>query len=133
MEAVQLKPTTQILSLRDSEKRTLSLEKSHYLISTLNHFYTIPIHDIIYIQAAGNYSTVYLKDGRNILTSKTLKYHADRLPKTSFLRTHQSYLINRQYINSVLRKNNLIQLKEGTQIPISRSNKSIIKELFKNQ
>jgi two-component system LytT family response regulator len=133
MEAVYTQNKGRILRLQNGQQNSLKLVRKHLTISTSQQVYAIPIQEITYIRAYSNYSTVYLENGSKILTSKTLKYHADRLPVAKFIRTHQSYLVNKAYIKSIIRSDQLLHLKNNIQIPISRSKKSLINQLFKNQ
>lgn len=60
---------------------------------------------IIMIQSSSNYSTIYLTDGSNILTSKTLKYWASKVEANhNFLRIHNSFLINQKHVLSFDKK-----------------------------
>ena len=53
----------------------------------------IRIRDIAFIQAAGNYTEVHLRDGDMVLTSSTLSSWAERLPGDYFVRIHRSSLV----------------------------------------
>ena len=61
----------------------------------------LKFQDIVYCQAAGNYTTIYMADGRSILSAKCLKGIIEQLPRTQFIRIHQSYLINLSCIEAV--------------------------------
>lgn len=78
--------------------------------------------DIIYCQAEGNYCRINL-DNKSILLSKTLKRIEHLLPDKTFIRCHQSFLVNKKYIRSVSNKNFMkIKCRNNIQkIPISRS------------
>ena len=51
-------------------------------------------NDILYIQAAGSYSTVYTSKGERLVVSKNLKALEQLLDDTDFCRVHNSYLVN---------------------------------------
>lgn len=66
----------------------------------------ICVNEIILIKAAGNYSYIILDNHQSILTSKTIKYWADKFNSAQLLRIHKTYLINAEKV---------IEMKMGTQ------------------
>lgn len=53
----------------------------------------IPLSDILYIEALGNYVKIFRKSGGHVLTRTNLKAITDILPVHHFLRIHRSYVI----------------------------------------
>jgi two-component system, LytTR family, response regulator len=87
--------------------------------------------DICYLQADDCYTTVFLNDGKKVVVSKPLKYYEKLLPDKSFLRIHQSYLVNKHYIGRWHPKESLLYLKDGTQLPVSVRKKELVGRWFK--
>ena len=86
--------------------------------------------DILYIKGDDNLSTIYLSKKRKIIISKTLKYFEDLLD-TNFVRIHKSYILNLHFARKILSKEvHLIELEDGTQLPISRRNFSKVNAVF---
>lgn len=54
----------------------------------------IPLSDILYIEALGNYVKIFRRSGGYILTRTNLKSITDLLPERDFLRIHRSYVIS---------------------------------------
>ena len=54
----------------------------------------IRIRDIVWIEAAGNYTKLHLAGGDTALTATTLSDWTDRLPEAHFARIHRSTLVN---------------------------------------
>ncbi len=54
----------------------------------------VPTDDIIYCEADGNYTNIYISDGRKYIVTKTLRDYEDLLHEHNFFRIHHSYLIN---------------------------------------
>jgi two-component system, LytTR family, response regulator len=79
----------------------------------------VKLKDICYLQGDNGYTTVFLNGGKKVVTAKTLKEYEELLSCTSFLRTHKSYLVNEFYIHRYHRKDGLLYLKDGTEIPVS--------------
>lgn len=82
----------------------------------------VSVKNIIRFEACGNYTNIHLiNKAKPVLTSRTLKYYAERLDETTFLRPHQSHLINNAFIDKVILKPTAhLVLKDGKQISIAR-------------
>ncbi len=91
----------------------------------------VELKNICYLQGDNGYTTVFLNDGKKMVTTKTLKDYEELLSGTSFHRTHQSYLVNELYIGRYHPKDSLIYLKDGTQIPVSSRKKEMVDLLIK--
>jgi two-component system LytT family response regulator len=91
----------------------------------------VELKDIKYLLGDNGYTTFFLNDGKKIVTIKNLKDYEELLSGTSFLRPHQSYLINEIYIDRYHPKEGLLYLKDGTEIPVSSRKKEIIDLHFK--
>jgi two-component system, LytTR family, response regulator len=87
--------------------------------------------EIIHLESDSNYTTVYLKDARKILISKTLKSLEEQMKNQHFLRVHSAHLINLNEIDRYIRGDggHLI-LKNGISIPVSRAHKQELMEML---
>ena len=92
-------------------------------ISSLEGVAFIEVENIIHIVGSGNYSTFHLLAGNKITSSKSLKYFEEVLPKTTFFRSHQSHLINLDYVQRVKSSDSVIELKDENLAPLSKSKK----------
>ncbi|UTW63247.1 response regulator transcription factor [bacterium SCSIO 12741] len=91
-------------------------------------YHFVEIDQIIRVKASGSYSEFYLKEGRKILTSRRLKYYADRLEKRGFIRTHNSHLVNVQCVKTFIRSNGgELELEGGHFVPVSLRMKDHVK------
>lgn len=80
----------------------------------------LKISDIYYVEAAGSYSNVYLKDGGKMLISKNVKVFSEKLPEQHFCRTHKSYLVNINYISKYVKSDGgYILMENGAVLPVS--------------
>ncbi|WP_312187965.1 LytTR family DNA-binding domain-containing protein [Sphingobacterium sp.] len=99
-------------------------------LTSIHNVRIVPVHDIVYCKGDGPYTFFFLNDGSKELISKPLKYYEELLPLPYFLRTHQSYLVNRSYISGVNRSEYIV-LKNKEEIPISsRRKNAILNQLF---
>ena len=98
-------------------------------LPTLNEILYIKISTIIRCKADNNYTTFYLDNGESILVCKTLKEFAEILQPHQFIRTHQSHLVNLQFVKSYLKEDGgTLLLNEKTRIPIARQNREMVKD-----
>lgn len=61
----------------------------------------IRIRDIVWIEAAGNYTKLHLTDSDTALTSTTLAEWTERLPDAHFTRIHRSTIVNVEHVSGV--------------------------------
>ncbi|CAH0996405.1 hypothetical protein EMA8858_02537 [Emticicia aquatica] len=62
----------------------------------------IQLGDILYLKSAKNYTIFKLKDGREIISSKTLRIFEEELLEISnFVRPHRSYIINLAFVDDL--------------------------------
>lgn len=54
---------------------------------------SIPLSDILYVEALGNYVKIVRASGGHVLTRTNLKAITDLLPAADFLRIHRSYMV----------------------------------------
>ena len=121
-------------------KQQLQIARSHYLenginnskriaLKSLEYIEIVLIEDIMYCQSDKGYTTFYLKDKREILVSKGLKDYEIMLLPMGFVRCHQSYLINFNYVKKYFREG-FLQMYDNNQIPVSsRKREEVLKYL----
>lgn len=95
-----------------------------------NGFEVLQMDDILYCQADDNYTQIYLKKGKR-LVSKTLKYFEDSLAENGFARIHKSYLVNVNEITEYKKgKGGSVVLSSGKEIMVSPSRKKELLAFF---
>lgn len=98
----------------ETEPKTLCL-KSYRDFKYLN------TNDILYLQADNNSTEFVMKDGTVNNAFKTLKTFEGQLPK-NFIRIHQSYIVNTNYISGISYGKSICTLKlRKLQLPFSKS------------
>lgn len=83
----------------------------------LNKWEFVRISDILYIEKSGKKSLVYCKES-NYTTNKGLNTLITELP-TNFIRCHKSYILNKEKILSIDKKNGLAYFGKTISCPIS--------------
>lgn len=88
----------------------------------------VKVDQILRCEASNNYTTFYIQGGDQVLVSKTLKEFGELLKPYGFQRTHQSHLVNLQYVKSFLKEHNgMLLMEDQSKIPISRQSLDAVK------
>ncbi|MFS4468189.1 LytR/AlgR family response regulator transcription factor [Maribacter sp. 2210JD10-5] len=90
-------------------------------LKSYKDFHYINTKDILYLQADNNTTEFYLKDGSVTNAYKTLKTFENQLPE-NFVRIHQSYIVNTDYVSRINFGKSICALKEVKKpLPFSKS------------
>jgi DNA-binding LytR/AlgR family response regulator len=101
-------------TLKEVEKLKHLVIKNHIILKDKTKVY---INDLMYIKADDKYIRVFTSDEKNHLVRGRISDLDEQLPP-NFIRTHRSYITNRNFIKQI--QPTLLVLTEGTKIPISR-------------
>lgn len=102
------------------------LEETHFFIKDGSKQIKVQLTDITYIEAAGNYTKVFLTGGKSISTRATVGEMLMLLPPTRFIRTHRTYIVARDKILTFDRSHIVVENKE---IPIGATYSNCLREL----
>jgi two-component system LytT family response regulator len=80
-----------------------SFRHSRLAIPATDGLVFINVGEILYCEASGNYTNIYMNDGRKFIVSRTLKEYEDLLEEQDFFRIHNSFLINLSSIKKYIR------------------------------
>lgn len=84
----------------------------------------VQISDIIRCESDINYTTVFLKDKRKLLVSKTLKEFEGLLADYNFFRVHKSHLINLDLVKRYQKKSGgTVMMEDGSEVEVSTRKK----------
>jgi len=101
-------------------------------LPTLKETRYIKVDEIVRCEASDNYTTFYTANAEQILVCKTLKDFAELLHFHGFIRTHQSHLINVEFVKSLLKEDGgVLLMADNMKIPISKQNKDQVKTALK--
>jgi DNA-binding LytR/AlgR family response regulator len=93
-------------------------------IKSYGDYRYIDASDICYFQADNNSTDIHLNNGEMVTAFKTLKHFEGILP-TPFVRIHNSYIVNRNYISRIHTGNTVCYIKNTTtKLPFSKSYKA---------
>lgn len=92
-------------------------------------FRVIELKDIILCKADGYCSVFHLVGEQKVVSSKILKYYEELLPTTSFIRVHNSFIINIKHVKT-FNTDGLIGLTEGNSAALGNTFKKRFVEYF---
>ena len=93
----------------------------------------VDLADVVRLQADGSYTLFVLQDGTQYMASRNLKEYEDLISdNTNFIRVHRSHIINKEFVEKIIRsKPPIIEMSDGMQVSISSNRKDqILKELL---
>jgi two-component system LytT family response regulator len=83
----------------------------------------VKVEDIIYLEANTNYTHIFLEN-RKYIVSHTLKDFEEMLPADTFLRIHNSWLINKNYVEKYIRgEGGQVVMTNGVALDVSKRKK----------
>jgi len=86
--------------------------------------------DFIYARSEGNYTNIYLTEGRKIVISRNIKkIEEEYFAEFPFFRTHQSYIVNLRKV--IQFDSNEILLETKIEVPLSKLRYDEFKETMK--
>ncbi|MCF8451283.1 MAG: LytTR family DNA-binding domain-containing protein [Taibaiella sp.] len=122
-------PQNNVEALKDTFK-TGQFNKIALPVSEGLLFVEVP--DIIYLEAEGAYTNVWLNNGSKILVSKKLKFFEEILDaRPNFFRSHRSFIVNINYLKKYNKNDSSLLLDNGKTVYISRERKSEFEEQLK--
>jgi len=105
--------------------------KNKIAIPVLDGLEFINVDEIMYCQSKSNYTNLFLKNGNELLISQTLKEAEKILNPYFFIRAHQSFVINPNYMRKYQRHDGgSIIMADGKVIPIGSNKKELITGIF---
>jgi len=101
------------------------------VVQNISGFQVLNLQEILYLEGEVNYTKFYLRDGKTILISKTLKEYENLLKEQGFLRIHQSYLINLHHVVQYIKgEGGQVVMSNRQELPVSRRKKSAFLKQF---
>lgn len=107
-------------------------ENKQLVLPIANKLEFVHLNEILYLKSDNNYTTFFLENSKEILVSKPIK-EFESILSDQFMRTHQSYLVNKAKIKSLVKSDGgFLLMIDGSNIPISRNRKEeVIQKLRK--
>ena len=110
------------------QQQTSAPAEDYIFVKADSKLEKIQFADILFAEALENYVAIYTS-GKKIITHLTLKMLQEKLPATSFIQPHKSYLVAIDKINSI--EGNILHIG-NYQVPISKYQKEEVMEKIVN-
>ena len=99
-----------------------SVELAKIPVSCTRTIEFVSPEDIIRIEGMQNYSKVYVRGGREILSNNNIGFFKSNLLRYNFLICHKSHVINPNFIIRYY-KEGYIEMEDGEKVPLARRRK----------
>jgi two-component system, LytTR family, response regulator len=128
-------PVTQQLEILLQKINQPAIAVQRIALPTMQGLEFVPVESIISCSSNNNYTEFALADKKKLLVSRTLKEVEDMLTGYSFLRVHNSHMVN---LNAVTRyvkgEGGYLVMTDGSTIDVSRSRKEgLLEKLVPNK
>jgi two-component system, LytTR family, response regulator len=101
------------------------------MLSTSNAHHIVSFEDILYCKSENSSTAIFLCNGEKISTSISIGLLESRLVEHSFIRSHQSYIVNMKHILRIHRHKEIeLELINDTFLPVSTRRKSVVMQFF---
>ncbi len=81
----------------------------------------VHVNEVLYCESDSNYTTLYMREGKKLIISRTLKEFEDLLVDQDFIRVHHSHLINKKHIKKYIKgEGGEVIMSNGKNVPVSR-------------
>ena len=110
-------------ALAKALKRTTHGSSNKIALSTKDGIQFVAPEEIIRCESETAHTVVHLKDGRNLMTMKSLKDYESVLDENTFFKVHKSHIVNLNYVVR-LNKNGFLQMEDNSTVPITDKSKS---------
>jgi two-component system LytT family response regulator len=120
-------------SLAEGEPLSVNDYNDFIAVKEVGETTRIPVKDITWVDAAGDYMCVHCTDGETYILRKTMKQLEQELDPRQFVRVHRSVLVNNNAVKKVLTLSSgeyVIQLENEHEIRVSRSYRDKVRALF---
>jgi two-component system LytT family response regulator len=129
----KIRPTSTIQSRLNILNNSLKNHFDKISLPSNDGLIIVEIQDIVRLEAAGNYSSVFLSKGDSIIVTKTLNQFEEILTGLHFIRIHNTHLINLRYVKKYQRgQGGVVTMTNGTFLTVSRTRKNEFLEGLKN-
>ncbi len=113
--------TERVVNLLENSKTI-----SKIALPTQNGYRFVKVQDIVRCESDNNYTLFYLQSNKQFIVTRTLKDYEVLLKNESFVRVHQSHLINLNYVDQYIKgEGGTAIMSDGSEIEVSRRKKEL--------
>ncbi len=117
---------TRLLKRRNSTARVLAFEDlliyRNAMIPVIgeNSIDVVPLSNILFIQAFGDKSIIYRKQGKKLWSAESLSHWIKNIDQKYFTLTHDSYLVNKRSVSEILEDTKQVRVGQ-IRVPIGEN------------
>lgn len=103
---------------------------SHLFVQKSEKLFNLPVEEIIYLEASGDYTVISTKTDQFVSSSGIGKLEELMNPE-SFIRVHRSTIVNVNYLKEIERHFNggmIVKMQNGKSFPVSRTYAKLIRK-----
>lgn len=101
------------------------------VIKTADALHLIKVQQIVRCEADANYTKIFFEEGKCLISARTLKEYESLLNHPSFMRVHQSHLINTDHLVRLEKKEGgWLIMENEDRVPVSKRNKEKVLNHF---
>ncbi|MEE1946424.1 LytTR family DNA-binding domain-containing protein [Pedobacter sp. KR3-3] len=114
----------------DGKDPRMRLEQNRLLVQVekKGRFICIDLARLVYIESDSNYLRINMEHDRFYYINMALSAMEERLSGCGFSRVHKTFLVNLRFVTGI--NKNLIELSEGTRIPIGPKYRALFLQAF---
>lgn len=125
---VNIQKTTHLqqvnIARKQREEKTIGMD-TNLCITSVDCLQIVRLNEILYLSGEGSYTELHLGNNKKVTASKPLKYYEELLPEDFFIRTHQSFIVNKNFVDKYL-KTGVIVMKDESEIPVATRRKDFV-------
>lgn len=130
IEELEIAIDKALVSIEKRDANPYEMSRNETLVLRFqNSFQVVNLQELTHCESHKGYTTFYLVNGQTHIASRPLKHFQSQLPQSLFVRVHQSYIVNLNYIDRY-DKDGTIILQNGCKIPVSTSQKEVFLSKF---
>ena len=116
--------TTESVAALLQSLQTLQDKDKKLAVPTSEGVLFLPVADIVRLEAAGSYATIFLNNKQKLVASKNLSEFEALLDSPDFFKVHKSHLVNLRYVSKYIRgEGGILVLTDGSEVDVARRKK----------
>ncbi|NNE28832.1 MAG: response regulator transcription factor [Saprospiraceae bacterium] len=127
----QITQSQETLELLKTQIKNPEALASKVSLPTMERLHIVDIESITRCQSFDNNTQFFLESGEKIFVTRTLKKFDELFSEHSFMRVHQSHLVNLKYVRAFEKRDGgYLVMKNGENVPVSvRKKPEVVKAL----
>lgn len=119
-----------LIPIKQESRFVIQRTPEKLILPVSDGFEFVNVKDIIYLKAEGSYTKLSLQQNKNLLICKSLKEMEKKINNPAFLRVHQTFLVNMEFVQRYNQREQRIELCGEQQIRVSRSGNQRVKKFI---